>query len=124
MEVLDLILKVPYLFFRWEAEQIPKVKVAKVDKNKVNKEQTVYMPQIPDIMKCPDNLLPLKQWEDSFLADFSKLRLVTSCLPYYLLYTAFCLNICKHACTKIIVYYTVRTLLPSPDFWLHTDIPL
>ncbi|CAA2999391.1 Hypothetical predicted protein [Olea europaea subsp. europaea] len=60
---------------RWEAEQIPKVKVAKVDKNKVNKEQTVYMPQIPDIMKCPDNLLPLKQWEDSFLADFSKLRL-------------------------------------------------
>ncbi|KAL2456939.1 uncharacterized protein Fot_56583 [Forsythia ovata] len=60
---------------RWEAEQIPKVTVAKVEKSKLNKGQTLYMPQIPDIMKCPDNLLPLKQWEDTFLADFSKLRL-------------------------------------------------
>lgn len=59
------------LFCRWEAARIPKVKVVKV--NKV-KEQSVYMPQIPDVIKCPEKLLPLKQWEDSFLSDFSQLR--------------------------------------------------
>ncbi|KAL6587701.1 hypothetical protein OROMI_000679 [Orobanche minor] len=56
---------------RWEADRIPKVTVVKVNKIK---EQSVYMPQIPDIMKCQDKLLPLKQWEESFLADFSELR--------------------------------------------------
>ncbi|KAG6433366.1 hypothetical protein SASPL_104977 [Salvia splendens] len=56
---------------RWEAARIPKVKVVKF--NKV-KEQSVYMPQIPDVIKCPEKLLPLKQWEDSFLSDFSQLR--------------------------------------------------
>ncbi|KAF8379336.1 hypothetical protein HHK36_028770 [Tetracentron sinense] len=60
---------------RWEAAQIPKVKVAKLDRNKLNNEQTVYMPKIPDIAKCPEHLLPSKQWEDAFLADFSELRL-------------------------------------------------
>ncbi|KAI3470123.1 hypothetical protein Pfo_026786 [Paulownia fortunei] len=57
---------------RWETARIPKVTVVKVNKIK---EQSPYMPQIPDIVKCPENLLPLKQWEDSFLADFSELRL-------------------------------------------------
>ncbi|KAK6146295.1 hypothetical protein DH2020_020164 [Rehmannia glutinosa] len=56
----------------WEAARVPKVTIAKVNKIK---EQSVYMPQVPDITKCPENLLPLKQWEDSFLADFSELRL-------------------------------------------------
>lgn len=60
-----------YVVSRWEAARIPKVKVARV--NKV-KEQSLYMPQIPDVMKCPDNLLPLKEWEDSFLSEFSHLR--------------------------------------------------
>ncbi|KAL9431690.1 hypothetical protein AB3S75_026815 [Citrus x aurantiifolia] len=63
---------------RWEAARIPKVKVAKSKGQKLIKEQTVYMPQIPDIAPCPEHLLPLKQWEDQFLADFSKLRLVLS----------------------------------------------
>ncbi|KAH9727776.1 spliceosome protein-like protein [Citrus sinensis] len=63
---------------RWEAARIPKVKVAKSKGQKLIKEQTVYMPQIPDIAPCPESLLPLKQWEDQFLADFSKLRLVLS----------------------------------------------
>jgi survival of motor neuron protein-interacting protein 1 len=54
------------------------VKVAKFDRSKFHKEQSVYMPQIPDIAKCPEHLLPLKQWEDAFLADFSELRLVFS----------------------------------------------
>lgn len=66
--------------FRWEAAQIPNVKVAELDKSKLNKEQSVYMPVIPEIAKCPEHLMPSKQWEDEFLADFSKLRLV--CLSY------------------------------------------
>ncbi|KAK6942633.1 Gemin2/Brr1 [Dillenia turbinata] len=63
---------------RWEAARIPKVKVAKIDQTKLNKEQTVYMPMIPTITKCLENLLPLKQWEDEFLADFADLRLAVS----------------------------------------------
>jgi gem associated protein 2 len=53
------------------------VKVAKVEKNVLNKEQTVYMTNIPDIAACPEHLMPSKEWEDVFLADFSKLRLVS-----------------------------------------------
>lgn len=52
------------------------MKIAKVDRNQLNKEQTVYMPQIPDIAECPAQVLPLKEWEDAFLADFSELRQV------------------------------------------------
>ncbi|XP_021679554.2 uncharacterized protein LOC110664253 isoform X2 [Hevea brasiliensis] len=63
---------------RWEAAHIPKVKVAKLDKSKVHNEQSVYMLQIPEIAKCPENLIPLKQWEDAFLADFSVLRMFLS----------------------------------------------
>ncbi|KAL4387941.1 hypothetical protein GQ457_09G015360 [Hibiscus cannabinus] len=63
---------------RWEAAQIPKVKIAKPDKIISNKEQSIYMPQIPEIAKCPEHLLPLKQWEEAFLADFSELRLIVS----------------------------------------------
>ncbi|XP_024197976.1 uncharacterized protein LOC112201179 isoform X1 [Rosa chinensis] len=60
---------------RWEAAQIPKVRVAKVDRSKFNREQSDYMPKIPEIAKCPEQLLPLKQWEEAFLANFSDLRL-------------------------------------------------
>ncbi|KAF7807301.1 gem-associated protein 2-like [Senna tora] len=63
---------------RWEAAQIPKVKVAKVDRSKLNKEQSAYIPKIPDIVKCPEHLLPMEQWEDVFLADFSELRALTT----------------------------------------------
>ncbi|KAI3904967.1 hypothetical protein MKW92_040571 [Papaver armeniacum] len=59
---------------RYEAAQIPDVKVVKVDKSKLKKEQTKYMPEIPDIAKCPPHLQPSKEWEDAFLADFSELR--------------------------------------------------
>ena len=61
---------------RWEAAQIPKVKVAKLDRSKLNREQSAYMPKIPDIAKCAEYLMPLKQWEDAFLAEFSELRAV------------------------------------------------
>lgn len=63
---------------RWEAAQIPNVKVAKLDQSKFHKEQSSYMPVIPEIAKCPEHLMPLKQWEDAFLADFSMLRRVCS----------------------------------------------
>ncbi|CAI8601661.1 unnamed protein product [Vicia faba] len=65
---------------RWEAHQIPNVKISKLDKSKLTKDQSPYMPQIPDIAKCPEHLLPLKQWEDAFLAEFSALRANLSCL--------------------------------------------
>ncbi|XVF29278.1 hypothetical protein REPUB_Repub15cG0107200 [Reevesia pubescens] len=65
---------------RWEAAQIPKVNIAKSDRIKLSKEQSVYMPQIPEIAKCPEHLLPLKQWEEAFLADFSELRQALSYL--------------------------------------------
>ncbi|CAH9083397.1 unnamed protein product [Cuscuta epithymum] len=63
---------------RWEAERLPKVKVCKIERSKIKKEQSVYMPCIPDIATCPEHLLPLKEWEDEFLAYFSQLRLVLS----------------------------------------------
>ncbi|KAI3407345.1 uncharacterized protein J3R85_021080, partial [Psidium guajava] len=63
---------------RWEAAQIPNVKVAKLDQSKLHKEQSTYMPVIPEIAKCPEHLIPLKQWEDAFLEDFSMLRKVLS----------------------------------------------
>ncbi|KAJ8547005.1 hypothetical protein K7X08_010591 [Anisodus acutangulus] len=63
---------------RWEALRLPKVKVATVQGSKLNKEQTSYMPQIPDIASCLEHLLPLKEWEEAFLADFSELRLALS----------------------------------------------
>ncbi|XAR59258.1 hypothetical protein NMG60_11014999 [Bertholletia excelsa] len=59
---------------RWEAARIPRVKVAKLEKSRLNREQTVYMPQIPDIAKCPEHLLPLKHWENAFIHEFSELR--------------------------------------------------
>ncbi|KAI3952975.1 hypothetical protein MKX01_028667 [Papaver californicum] len=58
---------------RFEAAQIPNVKVAKLDKSKLDKEQAAYMPEIPDIAKCPPHLQPSKEW-DAFLADFFELR--------------------------------------------------
>ncbi|KAK1429029.1 hypothetical protein QVD17_11228 [Tagetes erecta] len=63
---------------RWEAKRIPKVKIAKVERKVLNKEQTVYMPSMPDIAACPQHLMPSKEWEDVFLADFSKLRTALS----------------------------------------------
>ncbi|XP_060671890.1 uncharacterized protein LOC107422117 [Ziziphus jujuba] len=63
---------------RWEAAQVPKVSVAKFERSKCSKDQTVYLPNIPEIAKCPEHLLPLKQWEDAFLAEFSELRLAMS----------------------------------------------
>ncbi|CAN6277670.1 unnamed protein product [Urochloa humidicola] len=63
---------------RWEAKQIPKVMVARVDLSAARKEQTPYMPEIPDIPKCSQDLCASKQWEDAFITHFSETRLVFS----------------------------------------------
>lgn len=102
---IQINLKYFSLFLRWEAAQIPKVKVAKFDGSKFNKEQSVYMPQIPDIAQCPEYLLPLKQWEDSFLADFSELRLVVlmaSVFFFFLFKLCFCFCLCS-----LFIYFCV-----------------
>jgi len=65
-------------FYRWEARQIPRVKVAKVDLSAARKEQTPYMPEIPDIPKYSPDLRTSKQWEDAFLTHFSETKLVFS----------------------------------------------
>nr|CAB3489737.1 unnamed protein product [Digitaria exilis] len=63
---------------RWEAKQIPRVKVAKVDLSAARKEQTPYMPEIPDIPKCSTDLRASKQWEDAFITQFSETRMLFS----------------------------------------------
>ncbi|KAI3798801.1 hypothetical protein L1987_34080 [Smallanthus sonchifolius] len=67
---------------RWEAKRKPKVKTANVERKVLNKKQTVYMSNIPDSGSCLEHLMPSKEWEDVFLADFSKLRLVSSFLSF------------------------------------------
>lgn len=63
---------------KWEAAQFPKVRVANLDRKKLIKQQTSYMPNIPSVPVCSKDLLPSKDWEREFLADFSDLRMVTS----------------------------------------------
>lgn len=65
-----------YLGTRWEYARCPKVKVAKINPSKLSAEQTPYMPSIPSVSTCPPHLLPSKEWEVEFLADFSNLRMV------------------------------------------------
>lgn len=60
---------------KWEAAQFPKVRVANLDQAKLNKHQTPYMPNIPSVSVCSKDLLPSKDWEREFLADFSDLRM-------------------------------------------------
>ncbi|KAG8089608.1 hypothetical protein GUJ93_ZPchr0011g27048 [Zizania palustris] len=59
---------------RWEARQIPRVKVAKIDLSTARNEQTPYMPVIPDIPKCSPDLCASKQWEDAFITYFSETK--------------------------------------------------
>ncbi|KAJ3671473.1 hypothetical protein LUZ60_007552 [Juncus effusus] len=59
---------------RWEANQIPDVNIAKLNLHEICNEQTDYMPKIPELPKCPSNLLPSKDWQDSFVSYFSDLR--------------------------------------------------
>ncbi|XP_006663367.1 gem-associated protein 2-like [Oryza brachyantha] len=63
---------------RWEANQIPRVKVAKIDLSTPRNEQTTYMPEIPDIPKCSPDLSASKHWEDTFITYFSETRLAFS----------------------------------------------
>ncbi|KAL8104347.1 uncharacterized protein LOC141678752 [Apium graveolens] len=62
---------------RWETERVQKVTFAKIQESKLC-EQTIYIPKIPEIVQCPQHLLPLKEWETALLNDFSELRLAIS----------------------------------------------
>jgi hypothetical protein len=59
------------------------VKVAKIDLGGTRKEQTPYMPEIPDIPNCSPDLRASKQWEDAFITHFAEIRRV-SYLVFYL----------------------------------------
>ena len=86
-------------FYRWEARQIPRVKVAKVDLSAARKEQTPYMPEIPDIPMCLPDLRASKQWEDAFLTHFSETRLVIYLLFFLFKHLTFLMksaSILKH----------------------------
>ncbi|WOL07809.1 hypothetical protein Cni_G16558 [Canna indica] len=79
----DNILRPPFLVDgepdnRWEAAQIPKVKVSKIKSTKQGSGQAPYMPKIPEIEECPIKLLPSKLWQDTFLAEFSEFRQVNN----------------------------------------------
>ena len=65
------------LVYRWEANQIPRVKVAKIYSSAARNEQTPYMPDIPDIPKCLPDLRASKQWEDTFITQFAETRMVS-----------------------------------------------
>ncbi|KAL3676029.1 hypothetical protein R1sor_025977 [Riccia sorocarpa] len=58
----------------WETARCPKVVVAQIAPEKLAAEQTPYMPELPAIPQCPPELLPSKDWESSYLADFTQLR--------------------------------------------------
>ncbi|OIV91201.1 hypothetical protein TanjilG_30423 [Lupinus angustifolius] len=51
-------------FVGWKANQIPKVKVVKLDRSELNTEQSANMPKIPDIWSALSICYPMKQWED------------------------------------------------------------
>ncbi|RDX73415.1 Gem-associated protein 2, partial [Mucuna pruriens] len=113
---------------RWEADQIPKVKVAKLDSGKLNKEQSAYMPKIPDIAKCAEHLLPLKQWEDVFLAEFSALR---TNLFSYVLFLFHCSSLFGGMTNTFFIqevglcYFCITLRIPlghlhiQPHLWTH-----
>ncbi|KAF0895925.1 hypothetical protein E2562_017567 [Oryza meyeriana var. granulata] len=63
---------------RWEANQIPRVKVANIDLSTSRNEQTPYMPEIPGIPKCSPDLRASRHWEDTFITYFSETRLAFS----------------------------------------------
>ena len=87
-------------FYRWEARQIPRVKVAKVDLSAARKEQTPYMPEIPDIPKYSPDLRTSKQWEDAFLTHFSETRLVIYLLLFFVQTFNFPYEKCEHPKTR------------------------
>ncbi|KVH90908.1 Survival motor neuron interacting protein 1 [Cynara cardunculus var. scolymus] len=43
-----------------------------------NKEQTVYMPNIPEIAACPEHIMPSKEWEDALSRDESSVSTFSS----------------------------------------------
>jgi gem associated protein 2 len=53
------------------------VKVAKLDLNAARMDQTLYMPEIPKIPNFSSDLRASKEWEDTFITNFSEIRHVS-----------------------------------------------
>lgn len=62
----------------WEAAQCPKVVTSRIDKRKITSKQTAYMPAIPPVPVCLQELHPSKEWSKAFVAGFSDLRATVS----------------------------------------------
>ena len=59
---------------RRQACELPDVFIAKVDSSLYAGRQTKYMPEIEDVVACPERLLPSAEWERDVISAFSDLR--------------------------------------------------
>lgn len=59
---------------RRQACELPDVFIAKVDSSLYAGRQTKYMPEIEEVVTCPERLLPSAEWERDVISAFSDLR--------------------------------------------------
>lgn len=63
---------------RYQANELPDVFRANVDSTKYVGRQTKYMPNIQEVVVCPEDLLPSAEWERDVISAFSDLRSLLS----------------------------------------------
>ena len=59
---------------RRQACELPDVFIAKVDSSLYAGRQTKYMPDIEEVVACPERFLPSAEWERDVISAFSDLR--------------------------------------------------
>jgi len=60
---------------RHQASQIPDIRRAEIDPSLKNiNRQSKYMPQLENILSCPEAYLPSEEWQHQMLYSFSELR--------------------------------------------------
>ena len=59
---------------RYQANELPDVFTAEVDSSLYTGRQTKYMPEIEEVLPCPEHLLPSVEWERDVISAFSELR--------------------------------------------------
>lgn len=59
---------------RYQANELPDVFTAEVDSSLYTGRQTKYMPEIEEVLSCPEHLLPSVEWERDVISAFSELR--------------------------------------------------
>ena len=67
---------------RRQACELPDVFIAKVDSSLYAGRQTKYMPQIEEVVACPERLLPSASWERDVISAFSDLRALLARLSF------------------------------------------